>query len=119
MKAKVLKWASAKIILLLLVALSVSCVCESPAVSKSRYGNLEVAVTTAEGEEPIFPAIFVDGKRLGNVSYKKPILYLRRGLRQIRVESPGYQPWEGEVYILGDPNQQYLHIQLKKSEGKP
>lgn len=115
MKVKVLKWAAVKIVLLL-VALSVSCVSESPGVSKSRYGNLEVVVTTAEPKEAIFPAIFVDGKCLGNISYRKPILYLRRGLRQIRVESPGYEPWEGEVYILGDPNQQHLHIQLKKSE---
>ena len=115
MKVMVLKWAAVKIVLLL-VALSVSCVSESPAVSKSRYGNLEVVATAQEVKEPFFPAIFVDGKCLGSISYKKPVLYLRRGLRQIRVESPGYEPWEGEVYILGDPNQQYLHIQLKKSE---
>jgi len=105
-----------KIVLLMLGAAAISCVSESPAVSKSQYGNLEVVVTTPEAKEPIFPAIFVDGKRLGNVSYRKPVLYLRRGTHQIRVESAGYEPWEDEVYILGDPNQQYLHIHLKKAE---
>jgi hypothetical protein len=96
----------------LLVAM---CSCETMPTKQAR-GNFELTVEPVfEGETPLYPTVYVDRKFIGHATSYKPILYLRRGRHTIRVELDGYEPWEETITILGDPNQQVLHVKLRRS----
>ena len=78
--------------LLVLAPFLAGCVCASPAISKSDTGNLEINVFGPKNV-PLYQAdISVDGFFVGNATPNKPVLYLKRGECDVRVESPGYQP---------------------------
>ena len=79
-----------KSFLVFVLAAFVLCGCISgPAVSKSTTGNLEVNVFAPQDMSVASAQIFVDGVFVGNVSQSRPILFLKRGARRIRVELPG------------------------------
>ena len=54
------------------------------------------------------------GVFIGNVSQSRPIHFLKRGVRAIRVELPGTKTYEQGIDILGDPNHQVLNVMLEK-----
>lgn len=96
-----------------LVALLVGCATAGPAVSKSRMGNLELTVRCPGDADVGQAQVYVDGAYIGNASRLKPILYLRRGERTVRVSLNGFRTYEGIVTVLGDPNQQVLNVYLE------
>lgn len=76
-------------------------------------GNLEVFVAAPQGVD-VHPAqIYVDDIFVGNVSETLPVLYLKRGKHTIRVELAGMKTYERVIYILGDPNHQFLDVSLE------
>jgi len=83
-------------------------------VSKSTMGNLEIYVLTTEGRQLNNAEIYLDGGFIGNQTGRLPVIYAKRGERLIRVECPGFKPYEKKVMILGDPNHQVLNIVLEK-----
>ena len=86
-----------------------------PAVSKSRDGNLEINIHVASADADLRVArVFVDEVFVGNLSRNLPVLHLRRGPRAVRVELPGFKPWQQTVHILGDPNHQVLNAVMEK-----
>lgn len=98
---------------ILVVLLSLSSCVSTP--TKSANGNFDLTVAPlAEGETQVYPRIYVDKKFIGNATPDKPVLYLKRGEHTIKVELDGYETWEEEVYLLGEPNMQMVHVQLKK-----
>ena len=103
--------------LLLVLATAVllsSCTVTEPA-SKVSQGNLELSIEPLkEGDVVLSPGISIDGQFVGTVSARKPILYLKPGHHDVRLELAGYKPWHRAVYILGEPNMQYLHVRLEK-----
>lgn len=104
-----------KSILTCVLAALVLCGCASgPAVSRSATGNLEINVVAPPDMPVAFARIFVDGVFIGNVSQSRPILFLKRGVRAIRVELPGTKTYEQGIAILGDPNHQVLNVMLEK-----
>lgn len=84
-----------------------------PVISKSAVGNLEIIVRHPEGGTLSAANLYIDSVFVGNVSNHKPIIYIRRGERTIRVEAQGYKTYEKKIYILGEPNQQVLNIFLE------
>jgi len=90
------------------------CVVTSPAVSKGTTGNLEINVSAPQGMDVRSARIAVDGVFIGNVSDHMPVLFLKRGVRKIRVELAGARMYEQSVDILGEPNHQVLNIALEK-----
>ena len=77
-----------------------------------------VASQLPEGERVLSPSIYLDGHFIGCVSERKPVLFLKRGNHTIRLECPGYKPWQGDVCILGGDNMQYLRVLLEKAGGR-
>jgi hypothetical protein len=62
----------------------------------------------------VHPAqIYMDGIFVGNVSERLPVLYIKRGKRTIRVELAGMKTYEQAIFILGDPNHQFLNVALE------
>lgn len=103
------------LILLFVVAAALSgCISTGPAISKSRMGNLEVYVVAPDGLDVRAARISVDGIFVGNISNDLPVLYLKRGKHLITVELPGMKVYEQEIMILGDPNHQFLDVNLEK-----
>jgi hypothetical protein len=99
--------------LLILLSVLVGCASEGPAISKSALGNLEVNVYGPK-DAPMYHAdIFVDGIFIGNATSNKPVLYLKTGERDVRVELEGYVPYDRKIDVLGDPNHQVLNVFLK------
>lgn len=97
------------------LAALVLCGCVTgPAVSKNTTGNLEINIFAPEGLSVSYAQLYVDGVFVGNASKTKPILYLRRGVRTIRVELPGTKAYERTIDILGDPNHQVLNVTLEE-----
>lgn len=114
MKAK--KYLVASSILILIFACFVclaGCVNGGPVISKSKVGNLEINVRGPEGGTLSAADLYIDGVFVGNVSSHKPIIYVRRGERAIRVEAQGYKTYEKKINIIGEPNQQVLNIFLE------
>ncbi len=115
MKAK--KYLVVSSILILIFACFVclaGCVNGGPVISKSGVGNLEIIVRHHPDGGTIPAAnLYIDSVFVGNVSNHKPIIYLRRGERTIRVEAQGYKTYEKKINILGEPNQQVLNIFLE------
>ena len=91
------------------------CVSTGPAISKDSTGNLEINIVAPQDIPDELAKIYVDGHFIGNVSKRLPVLFLKRGLRTIRVELPGTKTYEQGIDILGDPNHQVLNIVLEKS----
>jgi hypothetical protein len=85
-----------------------------PAISKSTTGNLEVNVSAPQDISVRSARIYVDGAFVGNISETRPVLFLRRGARTMRIELPGTKPYEQSITILGDPNPQVLNVTLEK-----
>jgi hypothetical protein len=90
------------------------CIGMGPAISKDTTGNIEINVRAPEGVDVRSARLFVDDVFIGNASERMPVLFLRRGLRTIRVELPGTKPYRESVGILGDPNHQVLNVTLEK-----
>ena len=91
------------------------CITSGPTVSKSDMGNLELNVFTQEKEiDSRFAEVYVDTIFLGNISPNKPILNLKEGVRNIRIELKGFKPYEKKIFISGDPNHQVLNVLLEK-----
>lgn len=97
-----------------LCCLLLGCAVGGPAASKSAMGNLELNVYGPDDASIGRAEVYVDGQLIGNASGLKPILFLRRGERRIRVEMPGFKPYEKAVAILGEPNQQVLNVYLER-----
>ena len=89
------------------------CVYDGPVISKSKVGNLEINVRYPEGGTLSAANLYLDNVFVGTVSNHKPIIYVRRGERTIRVEAKGYKTYEKKITILGEPNQQVLNIFLE------
>ncbi|HCE43911.1 MAG TPA: hypothetical protein DET40_10220 [Lentisphaeria bacterium] len=101
-------------LLTMLLTLS-GCVTSGPTVSKSDMGNLELNVYTHDKEiDARFADVYVDAIFLGNISPNKPILNLREGDHNIRIELKGYKSYEKKIFISGDPNHQVLNVLLEK-----
>ena len=101
-------------VLLVVMVLVSGCATFGPVVSKSSIGNLEINVYTADMKPNYDASLYLDGVFVGNLSKTMPVLYARRGTRVVRVECPGYQPYEKTITILGDPNHQVLNVVLTK-----
>ncbi|MHC4187380.1 MAG: PEGA domain-containing protein [Planctomycetota bacterium] len=96
------------IYLLLFVLLISGCVYHGPAVSKSSTGNLEINVL---GKDVVYnnAELYIDGNFIGNVTKHLPVLHIKRGQREIRIEVPGFKPYEKHIIILGQPNHQVIN----------
>lgn len=77
-------------------------------------GNLEIYVNAPQGTDVRSAKIFADGVFISNVSQDLPVLYLKRGKHVITVELPGMKTYRQEITILGDPNHQFLDVELQK-----
>jgi hypothetical protein len=84
-----------------------------PAISKKEMGNLEVNVFVPNEVDARATRIYVDGFYVGNVSERRPVLFLKRGKRNVRVELPGTAGFQDSIEILGDPNHQVLNVVLQ------
>jgi hypothetical protein len=84
------------------------CIYHGPAVSKSSTGNLEVNVL---GKDLVYnnAELYIDGNFIGNITKNLPVLHIRRGKREIRIEAPGFKPYEKHIIILGQPNHQVIN----------
>ena len=98
---------------LVLSVLFAGCATTGPAISKSAMGNLEINVYGADNQPVDWADIYLDGLFVGNLTGKKPILYVRNGERKVRVEVPGYIAYERSINILGEPNHQVLSVFLE------
>jgi hypothetical protein len=100
--------------ILSVAAFLASCTTMEPA-SKATEGNLELSIEPLkEGDVVLSPLIYLDKRCIGTVSARKPILYLKPGRHDVRLQLAGYKTWQTEIEILGGPNMQYLHVRLEK-----
>ena len=104
---------------LLVLPLLVGCETLGPAISKSELGNLEINVAGPRDASTQYADIYIDGVFVGNITRDKPVLYIRRGEREVRVELPGHTTYERRVNVLGDPNHQILNVFLKPDGAVP
>ena len=101
---------------LLAACFFVSCSARDPFISKKTHGNLQVEVTF-QGEKPdAAPSLTVDDRPMGHLSPERPVLHLKEGKHHVKVTCPGYETWEKEIYIAGDPNHQYLEVRLQPKQ---
>ena len=100
------------VMLIVTLVLLAGCVTTGPAVSKSSMGNLEVNVRAAKGVDTSLACLYVDDVFVGNVSGQLPVLYLKRGTHEIRVELDGAKTYQQTIQVLGDPNHQVLNVVL-------
>ena len=106
---------ASRILCLFSVAVLLCSCAITPEPSKRSEGNLELSIEPLrEGDVVLSPSIFLDDHFIGTVSARKPILQMKRGRHTVRLELPGYQTWEREIYILGKGNMHYLHVRLEK-----
>jgi hypothetical protein len=89
------------------------CVYHGPAVSKSSTGNLEINIL---GTDVVYhnAELYIDGNFIGNITKDLPVLHIRRGQREIRIEAPGFRPYEKHIIILGQPNHQVINAFMEK-----
>lgn len=90
------------------------CVATGPVISKSRVGNLEINVYGPEPERLAGAEVYLDDAFIGNPSRNLPVLHVKRGPRVVRVELPGFKPYQKTITVLGDPNHQVLNVHLEK-----
>ena len=95
------------------VALLAGCVSPGPAMSKAELGSLEINVFGPQNASVRVADIYVDGLFIGNATAQRPILYIKRGERKVRVELAGYKPYERTIHLFGDPNHQVLNILME------
>ncbi len=101
--------------LLAMIMFLAGCITTGPTVSKSDMGNLELNVYTQDKEiNSCFAEVYVDTIFMGNISTNRPVLNLREGKHNIRIELKGHKPYEKKIFIAGDPNHQVLNILLEK-----
>jgi hypothetical protein len=86
------------------------CAVGGSVVSKSTTGNLEINVIAPEGVDAAQTRLFIDGAFIGNVSERRPVLYVRRGERVLRAELAGFPAIEEKFLILGEPNHQTWNV---------
>jgi hypothetical protein len=99
---------------LVVAAFLSSCTTLEPA-SKVTEGNLELSIEPLkEGDVVLSPLIYLDNRCIGTVSARKPLLYLKPGRHDVRLQLAGYKTWQTEIEILGGQNMQYLHVRLEK-----
>src|SRR5258705_4458031 len=84
-----------------------------PAISKKEMGNLEVNIVAPNGVDVRAARIYVDDFYVGNVSERMPVLFLKRGKRNVRVDLNGTTGFQESIEILGDPNHQVLNVLLQ------
>ncbi|MHC4758809.1 MAG: PEGA domain-containing protein [Planctomycetota bacterium] len=91
------------------------CVYHGPAVTKSNMGNLEINIL---GTDIIYhdAELFIDGNFIGNLTRDLPVLHIRRGDREVRIEAPGFKPYEKHIIILGRPNHQVINAYLEEQQ---
>jgi len=94
--------------------LLIGCASSAPVISKSRVGNLELNIYGPEKAAVKRAEIYIDGVYIGNATSLKPVLYIQRGERVIRVTLAGFKTYERPITILGDPNHQVLNVFLEK-----
>ena len=85
-----------------------------PAISKSRMGYLAIYVHTPEGIGPRRAELYIDELYIGDMTAKKPVLYIKRGEHVVRIQLPGLKPVEKRIEVLGDPNHQVMNVFLEK-----
>lgn len=100
-------------IMITLVLFIVGCESTGPAISKSRLGNLEINVYGPEETKPN-AELYLDDTFIGNLTRHMPVLHVKRGERVIRVQAPGFKPYEKTIVILGAPNHQVLNVYLEE-----
>ena len=101
--------------LLSMVVILSGCITTGPIVSKSDMGNLELNVYTLDKEtNSCFAEVYVDTIFIGNISSSRPILNLREGEHNIRIELKGHKVYEKKIFIAGEPNHQVLNVLLEK-----
>jgi len=95
------------------VLVGTGCVYHGPSVIKSNMGNLEINLA---GTDVVYhdAELYIDGKLIGNITKKLPTLHIQRGKREIRIEAPGFKPYEKHIIILGHPNHQVINAFLEK-----
>lgn len=104
-----------KLLIQMLLVVFIATACISNPSDKSQSGNFEISVTPLEVEgQPTFPTIYIDGKFIGNASKNKPVLYLRNGKHDIKVEAKGYKPYHQTIQILGGQSMQIITVALEK-----
>lgn len=100
---------------IVVIACAAGCITTKPFVSKKTHGNLHVKVEWAVDQPPLTPAeVTVDSRPMGHVSEHRPVFYLREGLHVVEVRADGLVPVRKEVYVAGEPNQQYLHVLMRE-----
>jgi len=99
--------------LLVCLILISGCVYHGPAVSKSNAGNLEVNIL---GTDMVYhdADLYIDGNFIGNLTKNLPVLHIKRGQREIRIEASGFKPYEKHIIILGQPNHQVINAFMEK-----
>lgn len=84
-----------------------------PVESKSNFGNLEINIVDPSNADFRQAEIYIDDIFVGNVSPTKPIIFVKRGQRVIRIKANHYKPYEKTITILGEPNHQVLNVSLE------
>lgn len=97
----------------LLIFLVVSCM--AAPYDKHQSGNFELKIIPElnNGDNPIYPKVYINKEFVGSATKEKPVLYLRKGTHTIRVEAQGFEIYEEKIKILGGPNMQSLIVSLK------
>jgi len=104
------------LLLLALVIILSGCIAAGPTVSKSDMGNLELNVYTLDKDaNGCLSDVYVDTIFIGNISSNRPILNLREGEHNIRIEQKGHKIYEKKIFIAGEPNHQVLNVLLEKN----
>lgn len=100
-------------LLAIIPILLAGCVESGPMISKSNMGNLEINVIGPANADIRNAEIYIDGIFIGNFSDVKPIIYVKRGQRVVKVIANGYKAYEKTIMILGEPNQQVINAYLE------
>ena len=98
----------------LLAVIFSGCASTGPSISKSKMGNLAIYVHTPEEIDPRRAEIYIDELYIGDITPKKPVLYIKRGEHVVRIQLPGLKPVEKRIVVLGDPNHQVMNVFLER-----
>ena len=92
--------------------LALGCVVSGPAVSKGNMGNVAIYVYAPDDVDVRRAEIYLEGHYIGNATTTMPVLELRRGERELRVQMEGFKTVNKTLYVLGEPNHQVVNIFL-------
>ena len=67
-----------------------------------------------EDIDPRRAEIYIDELYIGDITPKKPVLYIKRGENLVRIQLPGFEPVEKRITVLGDPNHQVMNVFLER-----